>query len=450
MGHQDVIRPIPQPPGGSPPARASCGETEPVVSAAARARWDGAPWVLSAAGETALRAYATRLADALPVVSHLDVAFTLAAGRAAQECRAVVRGGDVPALRALSEGRSHPGVRRSAGRRRAQPAFVFTGQGSQRLGMARDLAAAFPPFAHAYAEVCAAFDPHLGRPLREVLDGTDADLLNDTAYAQPALFAFEAALYALYRACGVRPDHLAGHSIGELVAAYAAGVLSLPDAALLVAARGRLMSALPAGGAMVAVRATAAEVEKLLAESGGPVALAVVNGPESVVLSGPAAAVDDLVARLGRRHDRLRVSHAFHSSLLDPMLEDFRAVASSVTYHPPAVPVVSGLTGEPDPAAMVTAEYWVRHARGTVRYAEAVSWLEAAGTSAFVEIGPEAVLSTLTARCLSSEAVVVPGTGGVAGMLDALAVLHVQGVEIDWPVAYAGSGARRCVSVPSV
>ncbi|MEO3930499.1 type I polyketide synthase [Micromonosporaceae bacterium B7E4] len=431
-----------EPPAGVAPSAAPPGAQESF--------WEAAPWLLGGADEAGLRAYAGRLAEALPDASPLDVGYSLATGRAAFGHRAAVRAGDVAGLHDLARGLPNADVRRAVARRDPRLAFLFTGQGAQRLGMGRQLAAAFPRFAEVYDEVCVAFTPHLDRRLRDVVDGTDAELLDRTDYAQPALFAFEVALHALYEACGVRPDLLAGHSIGELVAAHVAGVLSLPDAARLVAARGRLMAALPTGGTMVAVRATPAEVEKLLADAAGQVGLAAVNGPESVVLSGAEDAVAELVARLGRRSNRLRVSHAFHSPLLDPMLADFRAVAESVTYHRPSVPVVSGLTGRPDPDALASADYWVRQARETVRYADAVAWLAGAGTSAFVEVGPAAVLGVLAERCVGadSDAVFVSGirseAAEVAGALDVLATLHVHGVPVCWQTAYAGSGAVRC------
>ncbi|GAA3928916.1 type I polyketide synthase [Actinoplanes auranticolor] len=409
--------------------------------------FDQAPWLLSAADEAGLRAYAGRLADAVPAAPPADVAYSLATGRAALGIRAAVRGGDLGALRDLALGVPRAGVRQATARREPQVAFLFTGQGAQRSGMGRELAAAFPPFARAHAAVCAAFTPYLDRPLREVIDDADDRQLHRTDYAQAALFAFEVALHALYESCGVRPAHLAGHSVGELVAAHVAGVLSLSDAVRLVAARGRLMAALPPGGAMAGVPASADEVEKLLADSTGPIALAAVNGPRSVVVSGTEEAVQELVTRLGRPAQRLTVSHAFHSPLLDPMLAGFRAVAESVTYHPPAVPVVSGLTGQPEPDAMATAGYWVRHARDTVRYADAVDWLDRAGTTAFVEVGPGAVLSVLAERCVAadSDAVFTPGVrSGTAALLDVLADLHVHGVAVDWRAVYADSGARRC------
>ncbi|WP_199512707.1 type I polyketide synthase [Nucisporomicrobium flavum] len=407
--------------------------------------WERAPWVLGGADDAGLRASAARLAGLPPDVRSQDVAYSLATGRAPLSRRAMVRGGDRDALRSLAEGVPHPAAHQAVAHRAPRPAFLFTGQGAQRSGMGHELAAAFPAFAAEYDAVCAAFRPHLDRPLREVIDG-DPELLRRTDYAQPALFAFEAALSALYRACGVQPGHVAGHSVGEIAAAYAAGVFDLTDAARLIAARGRLMAALPAGGAMVAVRATAAEAEKLIADARGPVALAAVNGPRSVVLSGAEDAVAEVAARLGGGARRLRVSHAFHSPLLDPMLDDFRAVAESLTYHRPAVTVVSALTGRPEPDAIATAAHWVRHARDTVRWADAVTWLEGAGATAYVEVGPDRVLGVLAEEA-DTRAGVVPGVRGgaeVQQVLEALATLHVHGVAVDWPVAYAGSGARRC------
>ncbi|MDW5325038.1 type I polyketide synthase [Plantactinospora sp. KLBMP9567] len=441
---------VPAAEAGSDDDRAA-DPAEAGASAPARSsRWGTPPWLLAGADGAGLRAYAGRLAAALPDASTLDVAYSLATGRTALGHRAAVRAGHLDGVRDLARGMPNIGVRLAVARREPRLAFLFTGQGAQRLGMGNELAAAFPRFAEVYDAVCAAFTPHLDRPLHTVVEGDDAELLDRTDYAQPALFGYEVALHALYQACGVRPDHLAGHSIGELVAAHVAGVLSLPDAARLVAARGRLMAALPPGGTMVAVRATEAEVDELRTDVAGPVGLAAVNGPESVVLSGAENAVTELVARLGRRADRLRVSHAFHSPLLDPMLADFRAVAESVTYHRPSVPVVSGLTGRPEPDALGSAEYWVRHARETVRYADAVAWLDRAGTSAYLEVGPDAVLGVLAERCVAadSDAAFVPGirpgSTEVAGFLDALATLHLHGVSVDWQVAYAGSGARWC------
>ncbi|MEU4160595.1 type I polyketide synthase [Actinoplanes sp. NPDC026670] len=403
--------------------------------------WSAAPWLLGAADEAGLRARAAHLAAAGETsATSLDVAFSLATGRAPLRHRAAVRAGDREGLRALADGTPHPAVTRVPTRPEPRLAFLFTGQGAQRLGMGRELAAAFPAFAETFDRVGTAFTPYLPRPLREVVDGTDAELLNRTDYAQPALFAFEVALHALYRACGVHPHRLAGHSIGELTAAYVAGVLSLADAVRLVAARGRLMAALPPGGTMIAVRCTEADVAKLLPDAGDRVAIAAVNGPDTVVIAGPEEAVTALAERLDARYDRLRVSHAFHSPLLDPMIDEFRIVAESVTYHQPSVPVASALTGSAD---LATADHWVRHVRETVHFTAAMDDLAAVSVSAFVEIGPAAVLSVLAERCVPAD-VFVPGPATLAGFLDDLATLYVHGVPVDWPAVYATSGAQRC------
>lgn len=408
------------------------------------------PWLVGGSDEAGLRAHArelaTALADADGAAAALDVACSLATTRAPLQRRAAVlatgTGALLAGLRDLADGTEGPALRKGTARGTAKVALLCAGQGTQRTGMGRELAARFPVFATAFTELCNAFTPLLDRPLREVIDDPDGDLLHRTDYAQPALFAYEVALHALLVDCGVRPDFLAGHSIGELAAAHLAGVFSRADAVRLVAARGRLMAQLPAGGAMFAVRAPLADVLKRLDEEpGARVAVAAVNGPESVVLSGDEEPLSALVTRLGRTATRLQVSHAFHSPLLDPMLDAFREVAASVTYHRPSVPVVSTLTGRPEPDAIRTAEYWVRQARETVRFADAVEWLERTGVSAYVEAGPSAALTTAAEECVE------PGSGALftsgADTTVALAELHVHGVPVDWRSVYAGTGARR-------
>ena len=409
-----------------------------------------APWLVSGSDEAGLRAHARELATALADVDGdadtLDVAYSLATTRTPLPRRAAVIAADtdglLAGLRELASGTESPALRLGIARGIPKVALLCAGQGAQRTGMGRELAAAFPAFDTVFTELCDAFTPLLDRPLREVIDDPDSDLLHRTDYAQPALFAYEVALHALLADHGVRPDFLVGHSIGELAAAHIAGVFSRADAVRLVAARGRLMAELPTGGAMIAVRAPLAEVVKHLDEvPGARVAVAAVNGPESVVLSGDEDAVSALASRLGGRATRLRVSHAFHSPLLDPMLDGFREVAESVTYHRPSVPVVSTLTGRPEPDAVRTAEYWVRQARETVRFADAVDWLARAGVTAYVEAGPSVALRTAAEECVE------PDSGAVfvsaADTTVALAELHVRGVEVDWRSVYDGTGARR-------
>ena len=399
------------------------------------------PLVLSGRDQAALRDQATRLAAHLDGVPAADLGFSLATTRTALRHRAVVLGADRAELRAglaaVSRGETPPGVVRGVADSAGATAFLFTGQGAQRLGMGAGLRA-FPAFAAAFDEVCAHLDPGL----RDVIASGEG--LDETGNTQPALFAFEVALYRLFESWGVRPDFVAGHSIGELAAAHVAGVLTLPDAARLVAARARLMQALPAGGAMVALRATEDEVAPLLTDD---VTIAAINGPESVVVSGTEAAVEAVVARFtDRKTKRLTVSHAFHSPLMEPMLDEFRAVAETVTHHEPAIPVVSTATGE---VTDLTPEYWVRQLRGTVRFADAVRTLSARGVRTFLELGPDAVLTAM-GRDTVTDAEFVPAgrrdRAEPAAVVEALARLHTRGIDLGWAEFFAG--ARR-VDLPT-
>ncbi|MEV8428836.1 type I polyketide synthase [Streptomyces chartreusis] len=419
------------------------------------------PWLVSGSDEAGLRAHAGTLATALAEVTDrstaLDAGYSLATTRTSLSHRAAVLATDaeglLAGLRALADGADAndvdgPSVLRGTALPRPRTALLCSGQGAQRSGMGRELRAAFPVFDTGFTALCEEFTPYLDRPLLEVIDAPDDTLLQRTDYTQPALFAFAVSLHTLLADWGVRPDYLVGHSIGELAAAHVAGVFSRADAVRLVAARGRLMAALPSDGAMIAVRAPLPEVTGKLAELpdevSASIAVASVNGPTSVVLSGDEDAVTALAAAIGRLSRRLRVSHAFHSPLLDPMLAEYRAVAESVTYHPPSVPVVSTLTGRPEPDALADPGHWVRQARETVRFADAVEWLADEGVTAFVEAGPATSLSVAAEEC------VAPGRDAVfmscpdpRTAFEALASLHVHGVPVDWRSVYADSGARR-------
>ncbi|MEV0438791.1 type I polyketide synthase [Streptomyces spectabilis] len=409
-------------------------------------------WALSARDTAALREQAARLAAAVderPGLSPVDVAATLAVGRAALDRRAVVLGTDLSELQAgveaLADGADHPAVTRGApdGGRLA---VLFSGQGSQRIGMGRGLYAAHPVFADALDEVFAHLDPLLALPLRDVVFGDDQALLDRTEYAQPALFAVEVALHRLWTSWGLRPDALAGHSIGELAAAHVAGVFSLADACAVVAARGALMQALPAGGVMVAVQATEDEITPECSEHVG---IAAINGPNALVLSGSELEVAALADRLkaqGRKVTGLRVSHAFHSPLMEPMLDDFRRVLQGVSFAAPAIPIVSTLTGAPVGAEELTSpDYWVRHVRRPVRFADAVTALAAQGATTMVEFGPGGVLATM-GQDSAPDAVFVPTLRSDRAEPDALTLaaarLHVRGARFDLAAATGGRGHR--------
>ncbi|MDQ0779952.1 thioester reductase-like protein [Streptomyces aurantiacus] len=363
-----------------------------------------------------------------------DVAYSLATTRAALPYRVVVPARTrAELLRGLDAAAQAPAPE-PAGRRRL--GMIFSGQGAQRAGMGRALATEFPLFERVFTEICERFSPGLAK----VVDSGEG--LDRTEFAQPALFAFEVALYRLVESWGVRPAMVAGHSLGEITAAHLAGVLDLDDAVTLVAARSRLMQALPAEGTMVAVRASEDEVRPLLLDGTG---IAAVNGPESVVVSGAASAVDAVVATLGRGPGtRLRVSHAFHSPLMEPMLDELAAVVAGLTLHEPEIPLVSALSGRMvRPGEVTAAGYWTRHARDAVRFADAVAAMDDGGVDTFVEIGPKAVLAGLVTDAPYVVAPFHTADDEPVALLDAVGRLHAAGVPVDWEALFAGTGARR-------
>ncbi|MFD2471956.1 SDR family NAD(P)-dependent oxidoreductase, partial [Amycolatopsis silviterrae] len=417
----------------------------PVPGPAPEAEPDLVPWLLSGKTPDALRAQAGRLRASGLAASRLDIGFSLAAGRTMFDHRAVVLTSpdSAPDLAALAAGEpSEPVVEGSV--IGGKTAFVFSGQGAQRLGMGRELYARFPVFAEAFDGVVALLDG----PVREVMWGEDAELLVRTEWAQPALFAVEVALFRLTESWGLRPDFVAGHSIGEVAAAHAAGVLSLADAGALVSARARLMGELPPGGAMAAVEATEAEVGPLL---GDGVSIAAVNGPESVVVSGAEAEVLAVAAALAdRRSSRLKVSHAFHSPLMEPMLAEFRAVVSGLSFGSARIAAVSTVTGRVVSGEWESPEYWVRQVREPVRFSDAVGALTGEGVTKFAELGPDGVLSGMVRLSAPDDAVVVPllrkDRPEEFSALQGLARLHVHGAEADWQSLFPG--ARR-VELPT-
>ncbi|MEV4727273.1 type I polyketide synthase, partial [Micromonospora humida] len=427
------------------------------------------PVVLSARSEAALRDQAAALLAVVDTDGDapelLDVAYSLATTRTALEHRAVLvardRAATVQDLAALAAGGDVPGVHlgQATG---GGLGFLFTGQGSQRLDAGRQLHRSYPVYAAAFDDACGWLDLQLDVPLADVLfaePGTaEAALLDQTAYTQCALFAVEVAQFRLLESWGIRPDLLAGHSIGELAAAHVAGVLSLEDAALLVAARGRLMQQLPAEGAMISVQATEEQVRPLLAGREAQVGLAAVNGPASVVVSGDEDAVLEVVAALaaaGHKTKRLKVSHAFHSPLMTPMLAEFGRLAHVLTYRPPTIPVVSTVTGRPVLSGeLCDPEYWVRHVRDSVRFADAVRAMADEGVTTFLELGPAGVLSAMGPACLDddADAVFAPllraDHDEETDVVAAVARAHVRGVPVDWTAFFAARGARR-IALPT-
>ncbi|QES43775.1 polyketide synthase [Streptomyces venezuelae] len=431
------------------------------------------PWTLSARTADGLRRQAARLLDHLAEHEHehehaentapdpRDIGHTLATGRALMDHRAVVLGtgldGLTEALAAVARGEDTPaavtGTVPAVGA--GGLALVFSGQGSQRAGMGQELYERYPVFAAAFDAVCAAVDAHLDgyaeHPLRDVVFAPEgsalAPLLQQSMYTQTGLFALEVALLELLREWGVTPGHVMGHSLGEITAAYAADVLSLSDACALVAARGRLMQALPEGGAMVAVAAGEEETRAYIAEAGlaDAVGIAAVNGPQAVVVSGDEAAALDVADHFraaGHRVHRLAVSHAFHSHRMDAMLDEFADALADLSFNPPRIPVISNLTGGPvDAERLCTVQYWVEHVRGAVRFADGVRALAEHGVRAFLEVGADAAVTPMAHatldECLGDDGYVAvatlkSGQDEALALTRALAETYVTGTPVRW------------------
>ncbi|WP_459544227.1 beta-ketoacyl synthase N-terminal-like domain-containing protein [Mycobacterium tuberculosis] len=417
-------------------------------------------WVISGKTASALAAQAGRLGRyvrARPALDVVDVGYSLVSTRSVFDHRAVVVGQTrdelLAGLAGVVAGRPEAGVVCGVGKPAGKTAFVFAGQGSQWLGMGSELYAAYPVFAEALDAVVDELDRHLRYPLRDVIWGHDQDLLNTTEFAQPALFAVEVALYRLLMSWGVRPGLVLGHSVGELAAAHVAGALCLPDAAMLVAARGRLMQALPAGGAMFAVQAREDEVAPML---GHDVSIAAVNGPASVVISGAHDAVSAIADRLrgqGRRVHRLAVSHAFHSALMEPMIAEFTAVAAELSVGLPTIPVISNVTGQLVADDFASADYWARHIRAVVRFGDSVRSAHCAGASRFIEVGPGGGLTSLIEASLADAQIVSVPTlrkdrPEPVSVMTAAAQGFASGMGLDWASVFSGYRPKR-VELPT-
>ncbi|MGW0913804.1 thioester reductase domain-containing protein [Streptomyces sp. NPDC002784] len=411
--------------------------------------------------------YAGHLRDN-PGIPLADISWTSQVGRSRQRHGLAVTGaaaGELAAaLEAFARGERGSGTATAElpVHKHRKTAWLFTGQGSQYAGMARGLADE-PAFRTPFDEAADLFDVHLDRPLASVVwpEPGQESPVDDTRYTQPALFAVEYALARMWQSWGLKPSGLLGHSIGGIVAACVAGVFELPDAVRLVAARAALMAELPEGGAMAALDCDEATARAAIAGYRDTVSLAGVNGPSSVVISGAAADVDAVRTALeqrGMRTTRLTVSHAFHSPLLAPMLAQFRAVAESLTYRMPDLPLISDHTGRAWTAEDCGPEYWVRHAAGTVRFHDGLTALHAEGARTFLEIGPAPVLSGIGERtgldgdCLYVPSLYKPRAGAPedrTAVQRALGLLHLRGETVDWTAVHSGSGRTpRRVALP--
>lgn len=413
--------------------------------------------ILSGRTESAAREAAGKLAEHLhanPEFPLRDIAWSLATTRMHHEYRLALVASDREAaerqLRQAAHGEAVEGTSGGMLGGQGRSAWLFTGQGSQRIGMGKELWANFPVFRQEFDAACEALERHLGSDLKAVMWGEDERLLAETGWTQPALFALQVGLAALWRSWGQEPDYVAGHSLGELSAAYVAGVFTLEDAARLVAARGRLMQALPAGGSMAALGLAESEVSTLV--EGIEVSIAAVNGPSSVVISGRAESVRLVMQRCAERGiqaTELAVSHAFHSPEMAPMLPAFREVAESIHYASPKLKVVSNVSGQVAGEALCTADYWVSHVMETVRFADGVNALQKEGVGNIIELGPQGTLLGMVAACLDDhqEDIVLVASlqrkhGETEAILNSAGKLHVRGSQIQWSGVFSGDEQR--------
>ncbi|HRI63721.1 MAG TPA: SDR family NAD(P)-dependent oxidoreductase [Polyangium sp.] len=425
------------------------------------------PILISGQTDTALQAQARQIhfeLETLPELALEDVAFSLATTRVFFDRRAAViatdRSSALQLLDELSRGTSSPRIARGDVASRGKLTLLFTGQGSHRPGMGRELYQRIRVFSEALDAICTHFDGVLGHSLREVMfaaeNSEEAALLEQTAFAQPALFALEVALYRVLESWGLEADSFLGHSIGEIVAAHLSGVLTLADACALVAARGRLMQALPSGGAMCALQATEEEVAALLIGRENQISIAAINGPSSIVIAGDEDAVHDVrnyLEIVGRSVKSLRVSHAFHSPRMDPMLAEFERVLQNITFHPPRIPIISNVTGQfATTEQLGSPRYWADHVRQTVRFADGLRQATESGALAFLEIGPHGVLSALTSEIVPHRAISVTAMRRdrpeFEQLLSAVGALYATGYIFDWQKFFAPLGAQK-VALPT-
>lgn len=421
---------------------------------------------LSARSPVALSELANRYAEYLganPSVSPADVAFTANAGRDHFNHRAAVEAATSAELqenlRALAADPSARGVHVGVATYDQPPriGFLFTGQGAQYAGMGRLLYETQPTFRAAIDQCDAALQSQLDRSLLSLLDPGIGSTLDQTGYTQPVMFAIEYALVTLWRSWGIEPAAVMGHSVGEFAAACIAGVYSLEDGLRLIAQRAKLMQSLPAGGVMAAVFASEPQVAASIESYKNQIAIAAINGPESVVISGDEPAVRELLARFDGENIRwkmLATSHAFHSHRMDPILGQLRDVAASIACSAPTIDVISNLTGQPaDGSTYADPNYWSNHARSPVRFADSIKAMANRGCNLFLEIGPSPTLIGMGRRCLTEDTFawlpsLRPGRDDWQTMLDSLAEIYVRGATVDW-VGFDRDYPRQKVELPT-
>ncbi len=420
---------------------------------------------LSARSPQALAELAARYAEVAETEhgpSLTDLAHTANAGREHFDHRAAIVATSLPELRqqlqSLEQDPLPAGVHRGQLRTDRAPkiAFLFTGQGAQYAGMGRVLYESQPTFRAALDECAQLLEPYLDRPLMALLSADSGNLLDQTGYTQPAMFAIEYALATMWRSWGIEPTAVLGHSVGEFAAACVAGVFSLEDGLRLIAERARLMQSLPAGGLMAAVFASEARVVAAIESYGSQVAIAALNGPQSTVISGDEEAVRQVLSDLaseGIKSKLLVTSHAFHSHHMDPILDELRRVAGRVVYAPPKINIIANLTGTlADQSTYSDPDYFSRHARAPVQFAASMQQLADCGCELFLEIGPGPTLVGMGRRCLPEESLawlpsLRPSRDDWQALLDSLSQLYVRGAKIDW-AAFDRDYRPRRVELP--